>query len=117
MGAAQYTERGANMANEQDFPSVSEAAEAAAAEFRYGRLGEVDTPAMLRAIAGAADCARPEIIATCADETALTPEELAPEFDRMTGTLRMFADLVEEGSWVRAAIDVRSEPPAEAGGS
>lgn len=61
--------------------------------------------AVLDAIAAALDAARAEIIQTTADETALTPEELAPEFDRMTGTLRMFADLVREGSWVRAAID------------
>lgn len=43
------------------------------------------------------------IIATASSETALTDTELAPEFSRMTRTLEMFASLVEEGSWVRAA--------------
>jgi len=66
---------------------------------------------LLDAIADALDAARAEIISTTADETALTPEELAPEFDRMTGTLRMFAALVRDGSWVRASIDT----PAPAG--
>src|SRR5690606_34927648 len=57
------------------------------------------------------DQQRDAIIAVTSEETALTPDELAPEFARMTGTLRMFADLVREGSWVRAAID-----PAAPGG-
>ncbi len=75
-------------------------------------LADRDTRArVLDSIAAALDSARPEIIRTTADETALTPEELAPEFDRMTGTLRMFAALVRDGSWVRAAIDT----PAPAG--
>lgn len=67
--------------------------------------------ALLDAIAAALDRQRDAIIAVTSEETALTPDELAPEFARMTGTLRMFADLVREGSWVRAAID-----PASPGG-
>ncbi len=67
--------------------------------------------AVLDAIAAALDSARAEIIATTAAETALLPAELEPEFDRMTGTLRMFAAVAREGSWVRAAIDT----PAPAG--
>ncbi len=66
---------------------------------------------LLDAIAAGLEVARAEIIKTTADETALTPDELEPEFDRMTGTLRMFAALVREGSWIRAAIDT----PAAAG--
>lgn len=66
---------------------------------------------LLDAIAAALDAARVEIIAATAAETALLPAELEPEFDRMTGTLRMFAALVREGSWVRASIDT----PAPAG--
>ena len=59
-------------------------------------------------IAAALDAQRDEVLNTCADETALTIDELTPEFARMTGTLRMFAALVREGSWVRAAIDTPS---------
>ncbi|MBX3404984.1 MAG: aldehyde dehydrogenase family protein [Phycisphaeraceae bacterium] len=70
-------------------------------------LAERDVRAgLLEAIAAALDAARVEIITTTAEETALLPAELEPEFDRMTGTLRMFAALVREGSWVRAAIDM-----------
>jgi NADP-dependent aldehyde dehydrogenase len=60
---------------------------------------------LLDAIAAGLEVARAEIIKTTADESALYPSELEPEFDRMTGTLRMFAALVREGSWIRAAID------------
>jgi acyl-CoA reductase-like NAD-dependent aldehyde dehydrogenase len=60
---------------------------------------------MLDSAADALASARDRILATCCDETALTTDELAPEFDRMTGTLRMFAGIVREGSWVRACID------------
>ena len=60
-------------------------------------------------VAAALESRRAEIIAVCAEETAYTAEELAPEFERMTRTWRMFAALVREGSWVRAAID---RPPA-----
>ncbi|HEV8395311.1 MAG TPA: aldehyde dehydrogenase (NADP(+)) [Vicinamibacterales bacterium] len=38
-------------------------------------------------------------------ETALPPERLAGERARTAGQLRMFADLVREGSWVDARID------------
>lgn len=58
---------------------------------------------LLRAIESALDDARSLIIATCSQETALTAEELAPEFSRMTRTLEMFASLLESGKWNRAA--------------
>lgn len=62
---------------------------------------------LLDALAAALDARRDEILKTCADETALTIDELTPEFARMTGTLRMFGQLVREGSWVRAAVDTK----------
>lgn len=63
----------------------------------------------LEAIAASLDSHRPEIISTAAAETALTPDELAPEFDRMTGTLRLFAALVRTDSWARPVIDRRHD--------
>jgi alpha-ketoglutaric semialdehyde dehydrogenase len=118
MGDPQYTERGANLTSEGKTPEIRTVVEGASGAVIAMRDVDdpVDRPAILRTIAVAADAARAEILATCSEETALTPDELGPEFDRMTGTLRMFADLVEEGTWVRAAIDL-SEPPAEAGGA
>lgn len=64
--------------------------------------------ALLRGIASGLEQEREQIVSSAAAETALTPEELAPEFVRMVGTLRMFAELIDEGSWVRAAIDTRT---------
>jgi NADP-dependent aldehyde dehydrogenase len=64
---------------------------------------------VLEAIAAALDAKQDTILRTCAEETALTIDELTPEFARMTGTLRMFAGVVREGSWVRAAIDTPSQ--------
>lgn len=60
---------------------------------------------MLRELALALVGARARVLGAASRETGLTLAELAPEFDRTTGTLAMFADLVAEGSWVRAAID------------
>jgi len=65
----------------------------------------------LRMIASALEQSRSLIIATASSDTALTDAELAPEFTRMTRTLEMFASLVEQGAWVRAAI---SPPEANA---
>jgi NADP-dependent aldehyde dehydrogenase len=63
---------------------------------------------LLEAIAAAVEQRRDEVIAVAGEETSLTPDELSPEFDRMTGTLRTFAALIRDGSWVRASIDTPS---------
>lgn len=57
------------------------------------------------ALADALDARRDEIIAAAAAETALFTSELAPEFARMTGTFRRFAEAVERGAWRICAID------------
>ncbi|MBX3390403.1 MAG: aldehyde dehydrogenase family protein [Phycisphaeraceae bacterium] len=69
---------------------------------------------VLRAIAAALDQSRSLIIAAAASETSLTDAELAPEFSRMTRTLEMFAALVEEGKWVRAAVSPAESDPSSA---
>lgn len=74
----------------------------------HGRAG------VLRAMAGALEQGRALILATAAAETALTDAELAPEFSRMTQTLEMFAALVEEGKWVRAAVSPAESDPSKA---
>jgi alpha-ketoglutaric semialdehyde dehydrogenase len=47
-----------------------------------------------------------DLIAWACAETGLTPTRIRAERDRTTFTLRLFAQLVREGSWVRAAIDL-----------
>lgn len=54
------------------------------------------------------------IVTTASRETGLTPEELSPEFFRMTRTFRLFADRVADGSWRRAAASPREADPAQA---
>jgi NADP-dependent aldehyde dehydrogenase len=76
-------------------------------------LGRESWADVLDKIATALDAQRDEVLAVSSEETALTVEELSPEFARMTGTLRMFAALVREGSWVRAAVNKHRENPAE----
>lgn len=81
------------------------AADAFAALSAHASTARAD---ILDAMAAALDTQRDAILHTCSDETALTIDELTPEFARMTGTLRLFATLVRDGSWVRAAIDTPS---------
>ena len=46
-----------------------------------------------------------KLILTCAEETALSVDRLVSERARTVNQLKMFADLVREGSWVDARID------------
>lgn len=64
----------------------------------------------LAALATALDDQRDAIITTAAAETALTPAELAPEFARMTGTLRLFADVSRDQRWRRPTTSPASGP-------
>ncbi len=59
----------------------------------------------LRAIAAALEAERERVIAAAAAETALTPDELAPEFARMVGVLRQFADVIMRPETWRPASD------------
>lgn len=59
----------------------------------------------LRAIADEIDALGDKLIKTASEETHLPEARIRSERDRTTGHCRMFADLVEEGSWVDARID------------
>lgn len=61
--------------------------------------------AILRRISVRAEERRPLILALASRETGLTRRRLGRELDRACHTLNLFATLVDEGSWVRAAID------------
>lgn len=91
--------------------------EVGASAFEYWRdFSRGDRAAALEAIAAALDARREQIIQTACEETALTAEEFAPEFLRMVSTFRMFAGILREGSWVRAAVDrPRREPEGAIG--
>ena len=64
----------------------------------------------LRAIADQIEQLGDELVARCVAETALPEARIVSERGRTTNQLRMFASLVEEGSWVDARIE---RPDAE----
>lgn len=61
--------------------------------------------AFLRNIAEELEASRPQIVARMPLETALPEGRANGELGRTIGQLRMFADLVEEGSWVDARLE------------
>jgi 2,5-dioxopentanoate dehydrogenase len=69
------------------------------------RLSGAKKGRFLRAIAARLDDARDELAALAHEETALPLPRLQGEVGRTSGQLRLFAALVEEGSWVDARLD------------
>jgi NADP-dependent aldehyde dehydrogenase len=83
-------------------------AAAAAADDAFGAFSLLPgskRAAFLRAIAQGLEAASGEIIERANLETALPPARLQGEMARTCGQLRLFAALVEEGSWADARID------------
>ena len=61
--------------------------------------------AFLRKIGEEIDGLGEELLTVCAEETGLGRDRLAGERTRTVNQLRMFANLIDEGSWVDACID------------
>jgi NADP-dependent aldehyde dehydrogenase len=59
----------------------------------------------LTSVADALDAAAPELVPIAQRETHLDEARLSGEVGRTTGQLRLFADVLLEGSWVEAIID------------
>ena len=76
----------------------------------YGHLPGREKAAFLRAIAAGMEAVAPQLIERAEQETALPQARLQGETARTCGQLRLFAKLVEDGSWVNARID---RPDAE----
>jgi 2,5-dioxopentanoate dehydrogenase len=89
---------------------VQRAAELASSAFEtFGRLPGTERGGFLRRIAANIEAIAPELVERTMRETALPPARLQSELARTCGQLRLFADLVEEGSWVGTRID-RADP-------
>jgi NADP-dependent aldehyde dehydrogenase len=71
----------------------------------YRRAKPAVRAAFLRAMADALIALGDTLIERASLETALPPDRLTGERTRTVNQLRMFADLLEEGSWVEARID------------
>lgn len=71
----------------------------------YSKTSSPERAAFLRAIAANLEAIRDELVERASQETALPKPRLEGETARTCGQLRLFADLVEESSWVMARID------------
>jgi|HubBroStandDraft_1064217.scaffolds.fasta_scaffold06115_5 alpha-ketoglutaric semialdehyde dehydrogenase len=71
----------------------------------YQRVSGRDRGAFLRAIASKIESIAGHVIERAALETALPQARLQGETARTCAQLRLFAQVVEEGSWVQARID------------
>lgn len=85
---------------------VGTAAESAWRAFgRLGTLPGAERAMLLEAMARELDEVERKLVERASLETGLTVERLEREFARTVFTLRMYAEIVREGAWVRAAID------------
>lgn len=85
---------------------VDKAARLASEAFpAYSRASGRDRGALLRKIAARIESIAGEVVERAGKETALPQARLQTETGRTCGQLRLFAQLVEEGSWVNARID------------
>ena len=71
----------------------------------YAAASPATRAAFLRAVAGELEARKDEVIARAEQETALGAPRLQGELARTCSQVRLFADLVEEGSRVDARID------------
>lgn len=89
---------------------IEQAAQLAHAAFEsYGRLSGKEKGKFLRAIAANIEAIKDELIERAGTETALPKARLQGETARTCNQLRLFAQVVEEGSWLMARID-RADP-------
>lgn len=103
------------LALEPDYYSASRAdlnqaaEQAAAAAPQLAASSGADRARLLRAMADGLDAASAALVERAHMETALPRPRLTGEVARTSNQLRLFASVVEEGSWVMARIDT-AEP-------
>jgi NADP-dependent aldehyde dehydrogenase len=71
----------------------------------FGKSSAAERGAFLRAIAGGLEAASAPLVARAMLETALPEPRLQGEVGRTCGQLRLFASVIDEGSWQNARID------------
>jgi len=92
-----------SIASTDDVDAALNLAEKAFGIYRY--TDKKTKAAFLRSIADEINAIGDELIDRAMAESGLPQARLQGERGRTTGQLNMFADLVEEGSWVEAVID------------
>jgi 2,5-dioxopentanoate dehydrogenase len=107
--AARNAANGADVLPLYASSSVEELNAAAMAALRafetFGKSSGADRAALLRAIAAGLEVASGQLVARAMLETALPEPRLQGEVGRTCGQLRLFASVIEEGSWQNARID------------
>jgi len=71
----------------------------------YGKLSGAEKAKFLRQIAAGIEAIAAELVDRAHHETALPVPRLQGEVGRTVNQLRLFAQVVEEGSWIMARID------------
>lgn len=71
----------------------------------YGKLPAAQKTAFLRSIADGLEEITADLVARAHQESGLPEKRLQGELARTANQLRLFAQVVEEGSWVQARID------------
>lgn len=84
---------------------------AAAAAPAFESLQRAGRASLLRRLAGGLDADQSAIVEVADRETALGPQRLTGELGRTTYQLRLFADVLDEGSYLEATIDHAGETP------
>ena len=79
---------------------------AASASRSFARVSAEDVARLLETVAVELEHIGEELVDTAVRETFLPDTRIRGEMTRTTGQLRQFADLVREGSWVDARLDV-----------
>ncbi|WP_307867778.1 aldehyde dehydrogenase (NADP(+)) [Umezawaea beigongshangensis] len=75
------------------------------------RLGRDGRARLLRALADALEARREDVVATADRETGLGPARLDGELTRTTYQLRLFAEVLDEGGYLEAAVDHAGDTP------
>ncbi|MEU4839953.1 aldehyde dehydrogenase (NADP(+)) [Nocardia testacea] len=86
-------------------------AAAAAAAAAFENMGRASRGAFLRAVADELDDARELIVTTAMSETGLLRARLDGELTRSCYQMRLFADVLDEGSYLEATIDHAADTP------
>ncbi|NEK56515.1 aldehyde dehydrogenase (NADP(+)) [Geodermatophilus sabuli] len=86
-------------------------AAALAAAAPLEELGRAGRAALLRALADALEARRDDVVSVADRETALGPTRLGGELTRTCYQLRVFAEVLDEGSYLEAAIDHAGDTP------
>ena len=101
--AAPSTSTPTSTTTAEELDALARAAAAAAPIWR--RSSAEQRAAWLRAVADALDAAAPELVEIADRETRLGEARLRGEVGRTTGQLRLFATVVEEGSYLELTVD------------